>query len=198
MEATRDWIGAIASHLTIATFVGSLSISWRICRARSSSSVAFWPLISVIVCALIWLRYGRATGDARVALASACGLILMTVNATMHRVFAPHSGPVLPLVAALMLVYMTSSMMGAKQLGQLAFILSVAYHLAPIPAIAILPRMEISLGKIAIFGLWTVYAGLAGDDPLYASSLIGFVAGIAEVAFRSQMLLPDSFRRELQ
>ncbi|KAL3208715.1 hypothetical protein MRX96_009590 [Rhipicephalus microplus] len=198
METTREYVGNTASQLTIAAFVGSLSISWRIWRAGSSSGVRFLPLISIIICTLIWLRYSWITGDTRVTLASACGLILMTVNATVHRAFAPHPGPVMPLVAALLLTYMACTIMRAKELGQLAFILSVAYHLAPIPAMPILTRTEICLGKITIFGLWTLYAGLAGDQPLYASCLIGFVSGIAEVAFTSQMLLPHSFRREGQ
>ncbi|KAL1482652.1 hypothetical protein MTO96_033649 [Rhipicephalus appendiculatus] len=55
MEATRDWIGDIASALTIASFVGSLSISWRIGRARSSADVAFSRLS-------LWASWSHSSG----------------------------------------------------------------------------------------------------------------------------------------
>ncbi|KAH7969243.1 hypothetical protein HPB52_016288 [Rhipicephalus sanguineus] len=198
MEATRDWIGDIASALTIASFVGSLSISWRVWRARSSAGVAFLPLAVVITCMQIWLFYGRATGETRVTLVSACGLVLTTVNATVHCIFAPDFGSELQLVVALMLMCVVPSVMGVAQLGGMAFSWSVAYNLVPIRAIPSFPRMKTGLWRITIFGLWTVYGWLAGDQPLYASNLIGFIAGIGEIASCFRMLLPDSFRPELQ
>ncbi|KAL3208712.1 hypothetical protein MRX96_009587 [Rhipicephalus microplus] len=150
MQAAGEWIGDIASFLTIASFVCSLSISRRICRATSSTDVAFSPLVVGILCTLFWLLYGHDIGDARVKLVGAFGLIVTTVNATMHRVFAEG-----------------------------------AYT-------------RISLWKIVIFGLWTVYGGLVDDPPLFTSSLIGFSAGIIEFALRSTRPPPDSLRQELQ
>ncbi|KAL1482653.1 hypothetical protein MTO96_033650 [Rhipicephalus appendiculatus] len=93
-----------------------------------------------------------------------------------------------------MLMYIVPSMMGAAQLGQVAFMYSVAYNLLPISAIPMFPPMQIGLWKIAIFGLWMVYGGFADDEALFASNLIGFLAGIFEVGFRCWMLLPYSLR----
>ncbi|XP_037276726.2 sugar transporter SWEET1 [Rhipicephalus microplus] len=199
MQAAGEWIGDIASFLTIASFVCSLSISRRICRATSSTDVAFSPLVVGILCTLFWLLYGHDIGDARVKLVGAFGLIVTTVNATMHRVFAEGAYPGSPLAAVLLLMYHVPSMMETEQLGKVAFIFSVAYHLVPvIPSVTMFTRLQISLWKIVIFGLWTVYGGLVDDPPLFTSSLIGFSAGVIEFALRSTRPPPDSLRQELQ
>ncbi|XP_075739775.1 uncharacterized protein LOC142785209 [Rhipicephalus microplus] len=199
MEAARDWIGEIASFLTAAGFCGSLFISWHICRARSSASVALSPLVMGLLWTFIWLLYSRETGDALVTRVAAHGYFLTAINVIVHRVFAEVAYSGWQMAVMLPLVYNARLAMGAKQLGQVAFIFSVVCNMVPITlSVPLFPRLHIDLWKIAIFGLWAVYGSLAEDDPLFASSLIGFFAGICQVAARSGLLMPEHFHLRQQ
>ncbi|KAH7985295.1 hypothetical protein HPB52_024205 [Rhipicephalus sanguineus] len=177
MEAPPDWIGYFARALTIVSLVGSLSISWRVWRTSSSPGVA---------CSHIWLLYGSATGNSRATVLSVGGLILTTVYETPHRVLTHERGALLHLVALFVLICIVWSMISVEQLGGLLFAWSLTYNLSWIPAIPFFGR-TIGRWRITIFGLWTLYAWLAGNERLCTTNFIGFFAGILEVCCRPEL-----------
>ncbi|KAL1416906.1 hypothetical protein MTO96_027401 [Rhipicephalus appendiculatus] len=77
MAEYRDCIGGIAGFLTVSSFVGSLTMAWRVWIVGDSSGVAFLPMAATIICLHAWFHYGLAASNSDVMWASACGLVLM-------------------------------------------------------------------------------------------------------------------------
>ncbi|KAL3208713.1 hypothetical protein MRX96_009588 [Rhipicephalus microplus] len=102
------------AFLTAAGFCGSLFISWQICRARSSASVALSPLVMGLLWTFIWLLYSRETGDALVTRVAAHGYFLTAINVIVHRVFAEVAYSGWQMAVMLPLVYNARLAMGAK------------------------------------------------------------------------------------
>ncbi|KAL1469082.1 hypothetical protein MTO96_004813 [Rhipicephalus appendiculatus] len=66
MEAYQTWVGVIADVVTCTSFLGSLSMSWRVWRHRNSSDVEFFPIAATTVCLQAWILYGIANCDSHV------------------------------------------------------------------------------------------------------------------------------------
>lgn len=180
-DAAREWVGRVAGIVTLASFVGSLSMSWRVWRARNSMGVAFSPLAAAIICLHAWLLYGRAAGDPNVVWVNACGLILMLVNALVHRLYSRDNGPGLALLTTLAALQLVSPVLTVVWLGNVAFVCTLACNAAPIARIRTVPLPEIAAWTLCACGLWTAYGVLARDMPLFASNLIGAVFAAVEL-----------------
>ncbi|KAL1469084.1 hypothetical protein MTO96_004814 [Rhipicephalus appendiculatus] len=160
MEATREWVGTVAGVVTLASFVGGLSLAWRVRRAATSTGIAFAPVAAAAVCCHSWLLYGRAAKEFTVVWVNACGLPLMLINAAVHRAYARDSGPGWLLLAALSALQLTAPMMSVVWTG-------------PLP--------ELAAWALAACGLWSAYGALGGDVPLCASNLLGALVAAAEL-----------------
>ncbi|XP_037528194.1 uncharacterized protein LOC119405428 [Rhipicephalus sanguineus] len=92
MEATpeRGRITLVADVLagvvTIACFLGSLSMAYQMCHASNSSGIPFFPLGAAIICVNAWMLYGLAAGDSIVVRVNACSLTLMAVLSPILRI----------------------------------------------------------------------------------------------------------------
>ncbi|KAL1469083.1 hypothetical protein MTO96_004814 [Rhipicephalus appendiculatus] len=135
MEATREWVGTVAGVVTLASFVGGLSLAWRVRRAATSTGIAFAPVAAAAVCCHSWLLYGRAAKEFTVVWVNACGLPLMLINAAVHRAYARDSGPGWLLLAALSALQLTAPMMSVVWLGRVASLYTVACNAAPVSRI---------------------------------------------------------------
>ncbi|KAH7972729.1 hypothetical protein HPB52_016286 [Rhipicephalus sanguineus] len=182
MAEYRDTIAGIAGFLTVSSFVGSLTMAWRVWTVGDSSGVAFLPMATTIICLHAWFHYGLAASNSDVTWASACGLVLMAVNAIVHRTFSYDSGPGTALVATLALMYTVLPMMSVAWLGKTALVCTLACNLAPIARILTFPLPEIGLWTVIICGLWASHGALARNVLLFVSNLVGVVVGSAEVA----------------
>ncbi|KAH6941898.1 hypothetical protein HPB50_023707 [Hyalomma asiaticum] len=197
MEATRQRARCIAGFMTIASFVNSLSMSWRVWYVGDSSGVAFLPMAAAITCLHSWLHYALAACDTDVAWISSCGLVLMGVNAIVHRTYSHDTWiGTYSLAAMFALTYFTSSMVTAAWLAKLALLWTLACNVAPVVRILTFPLPEIGVWTAITCALWAVYGALAGNKMLTVSNVIGVVVGCAEVATGS-WTLPASFRPEL-
>ncbi|KAH6941888.1 hypothetical protein HPB50_023697 [Hyalomma asiaticum] len=181
MEATREWIGTVAGVVTLASFVGGLSLARRVRRAGTSTGVAFAPVAAAVVCCHSWLLYGRAAQEFAVVWVNACGLPLMLVNAAVHRAYAKDSGPGWALLAALGALQLAAPMMSVVWLGRVASLYTVACNAAPVSRIRTGPLPELAAWALAACGLWSAYGALGGDVPLFACNLLGALVAAAEL-----------------
>lgn len=197
MAEYRARIGCIAGFLTVSSFVGNLTMAWRVWIVGDSSGVAFLPMATTILCLHAWFHYGLAASNSDVIWASACGLILMAVNVIVHRTFSYDYGPGTILSATLVLMFLVSPMIPVAWLGRTALAWTLACNVAPVARILTYPLPEIGLWTVVICGLWALYGGLGRNVLLLVSNLVGVVVGSVEVALGSWMLPPNSFPREL-
>ncbi|KAH7970182.1 hypothetical protein HPB49_000763 [Dermacentor silvarum] len=181
MEATREWVGTVAGVVTLASFVGGLSLAWRVRRAGTSAGVAFAPVAAGAVCCHSWLLYGRFANEPAVVWVNACGLPLVLVNAVVHRAYARDSGPGWVLLAALGALQLAAPMMTVVWLGRVASLYTVACNAAPVSRIWTGPLPELAVWALAACGLWSTYGALGGDVPLCASNLLGALVAVAEL-----------------
>ncbi|XP_075527196.1 uncharacterized protein LOC142559490 [Dermacentor variabilis] len=180
-DAAREWVGRVAGIVTMASFVGSLSMSWRVWHSGNTIGVAFSPLAAAAICLHAWILYGRATGDPNVVWVNTCGLVLMLVNAFVHRLYSRDRGPGVALLATLAAMQIASPAMSVTWLGNLAFVTTVACNAAPVARIRTVPLPEIAAWTLSACGLWTAYGALARDAPLFASNLVGTVFAAVEL-----------------
>ncbi|KAH6941896.1 hypothetical protein HPB50_023705 [Hyalomma asiaticum] len=189
MEAARHRVGSIACIVTIASFVGSLSISWRIWHARSSLGVAFSPLATNIICLHAWLLCGLTSDNTNVVRVSAGGLVVTAVNATVHRMYSSCTGPGLALLAALLVMSVTSPMVTMPLLVKMASACAVACHLAPIVRVLTFPLPEIAAFTLAACGLWTAYGVLDGNVAMIVNNLVGAIVAAVELCAAGLMYM---------
>ncbi|KAH7936385.1 hypothetical protein HPB52_021831 [Rhipicephalus sanguineus] len=188
MEAARDWIGGIAGFATVGSLIVSLSMSWRVWRARDSSGVAFLPIAAENIRLLAFLLYGIASGDSYVTWVNVCGLAITFTNATVHCAFSDDSGPGLSLLAALVVMCIALSMMTVDWLGYLASAWAVACNLSPIARILrMIPLPEIAACTLTTCGLWTAYAVLAGKSALVVNYMVGTLVAAVELTMAMLM-----------
>ncbi|XP_065301321.1 uncharacterized protein [Dermacentor albipictus] len=180
-DAAREWVGRFAGIVTMASFVGSLSMSWRVWRSGSTFGVAFLPLAAAAICLHAWVIYGRATGDPNVMWVNTCGLVFMLVNVFVHRLYSRDQWPGMALLATLVAMEVASPAMSVAWLGNLAFVATVACNVAPVARIRTVPLPEIAAWTLSACGLWAAYGALGRDVPLFASNLVGTVVAAIEL-----------------
>lgn len=183
MEAARDWVGHIAGVVTLASFVGGLSLALRVHRARSSSGVAFGPLAAAALCCHSWLLYGRAARQPAVVWVNAWGLPLVLLNAVVHRAYARASGPGWALLGALASLQLAGTrLLSLTWLARIASVATVACNAAPLARARSSPLPDLAAWALVVCGLWAAYGALLGDAPLCLCNLFGALAAVIELA----------------
>lgn len=181
MEAARDWTGHIAGVVTLASFVGGLSLALRVYRARSSSGVAFGPLAAGALCCHSWLVYGRAARQPAVVWVNAWGLPLVLLNVGVHRAYARSAGPGWALLGALAALQLAAGALSVAWLGRIASLATVACNAAPLARLRSGPLPDLAAWALVVCGLWAAYGALAGDAPLCLCNLLGALVAAAEL-----------------
>lgn len=185
MEASaRDWVGHIAGVVTLASFVGGLSLALRVHRARSSSGVSFGPLAAAALCCHAWLLYGRAARQPGVVWVNAWGLPLVLLNAAAHRAYARTSGPGWALLGALASLQLAAGtrLLSVTWLARIASVATVACNAAPLARVRSSPLPDLAAWALVVCSLWAAYGALLGDAALCLCNLLGALVAVAELA----------------
>ncbi|KAH6946240.1 hypothetical protein HPB50_012371 [Hyalomma asiaticum] len=187
MEAYENTPIGFVDVVTILTIVGTLATSLRIVLNRDSAGIAFWPIALAALCSYSWLIYGCAIGDGTVKFMSWLSVVLMGVNAVVHRVFVKDTGPGFE-VRATLCVMCTMSVaappMNVASLGLLATFWGLLCAVAP--AFRIIqadPLPEMAFWTVTSCGLWLDKAMRADNDPLSICYVGGIVIATAELVF---------------
>ncbi|XP_077498358.1 uncharacterized protein LOC144109439 [Amblyomma americanum] len=182
MGSAQEWVGWVAGVVTLASFVGGLSLAWRVHRRASSAGIAFAPMAAAVMCCHAWLLYGRAVLEPAVVWVNAWGLPLLLFNALVHRAYSSDWGPGWALLGALAALQVAAPMMTVSWLGRLASFYTVACNAAPLARVTSGPLPELAVWALAACGLWTAYGALAGDVLLCSSNLLGALVAVAELS----------------
>ncbi|XP_049275362.1 uncharacterized protein LOC125759920 [Rhipicephalus sanguineus] len=182
MKEAQDWVRAIAAVMTIATFVGSLTVADQIWHARSSSGIEYFPLGLGLLCRNTWMLYGYTAGEYTVMCVNACGFALAVFISREHRAFSPdtkHDGTVMLWLVLMNIFFPWSS---AVELGKLAVILAVISDLQPVLRICRkAPLPYTAAWTLATSGLWTLYGVLSWNECIFLGHIVGVLVAAAEL-----------------
>ncbi|KAH6945072.1 hypothetical protein HPB50_007019 [Hyalomma asiaticum] len=181
MEEARRQVAHIAYYVTIFSYVVSLSLSWRIWRARSSQGVPFLPLGAKIVASYLWLLCGIEDGDPGMVVLNGTCLVLTTVNAAVHQVYSDSIEPGHLLIGALATITCATSSMTVMELAQVAAACTSFSDVAPVARLRTYPLVEIAACDLIVRGFWAAYAMLSGDEQTLARNIPGAALSIVEL-----------------
>ncbi|KAH7987094.1 hypothetical protein HPB51_003863 [Rhipicephalus microplus] len=183
MGTAVDLVSGMADVVTILTLFVSLSMAWRVWRARSSSGVEFLPVAATAVCLHAYVLYGIATCDSHITWVNSLGFALMVFNSAVHRTFSTRTGPGVALALILVVVRVASLPLSASQLGTIGVVCAALDNLTPVCRIVKKkPLPEVASATLLTCSLWETYGVLVGSGSLMASNGIGASVALVELA----------------
>ncbi|XP_064487418.1 sugar transporter SWEET1-like [Ornithodoros turicata] len=190
---TAEWVGYLATVVTIASYTNGIPLCRQIYKQRSSRDVAYLPLVCGCFSTFVWLQYGLVKPDHNVVVVNALGIVLQVFYVLFYYFFTESqrmsqaTGMIFGLVLfmAFVAVYVHSSAFSAEHtaavLGKVGSLSSLFFYASPLLSIAevlksgssdILPSSIITWSFV-VSALWAVYGLLLKDANLYVANGIG-------------------------